>query len=274
MTEPIGERSIFRVHGTSRVPDTDRVALEEPLEIRLGYQENGQDIRKSISVTMRTPGHDRELAAGFLCTEGILRSPAEILAIRACAQPNTVRVDIREGVDLDLGRLQRHFYSSSSCGVCGKSSLDSVTVKGLAPFSQTGPTFEASLLHRIPERVRQAQAVFAQTGGLHAAALFEAGGELVSVFEDIGRHNAVDKIVGERFLAERLPLSNHLLFVSGRASFELVQKACVAGICCLAAVGAPSSLAVDLAKRFHMTLIGFLRDDRFNIYHGEGRVKV
>ncbi len=268
------ERSIHRVRGAALSEDQDRIVLEEPLEIRLGYHEAGRDVRKSISVTMRTPGKDRELAVGFLFTEGILRTPADVRAVTPCATPNTIRVDLREGVELDLGRLQRHFYSSSSCGVCGKSSLESLAVPGLRSFGEAGPLFEAKWLHQVPGEVRRAQAVFDQTGGIHAAALFTSHGELVSVFEDVGRHNAVDKLIGERFLANALPLSDHLLFVSGRASFELMQKACVAGIRCLIAVGAPSSLAVDLAKRFDMTLIGFLREDRFNVYHGQWRVRI
>jgi len=264
----ITERPILRVRGTDRVEDNDCVVLEEPLEIRLGVGEK----RHSVSVTMRTPGKDRELAVGFLFTEGILKSKADVRDVTFCTQPNTVRVDVAPGTQLDLKRLERHFYSTSSCGVCGKSSLDSVAVTGLAPLASDKPLFHSSFLHSVPDQVRRAQAAFDRTGGIHAAALFDSSGRLLSVFEDVGRHNAVDKLIGDKFLAGKTPLSEHLLFLSGRASFELVQKALVAGIPVIASVGAPSSLAVDLARRFGQTLLGFLREDRFNIYHGEWRV--
>lgn len=264
----ISERPITRVRGAARSEETDCLVLEEPLEIRLGLGEK----RKSVSITMRTPGRDRELAVGFLFTEGILKTPADVREVTSCAQPNTIRVDVREGAELDLKRLERNFYTTSSCGVCGKSSLESVSVSGLKALGNQGPVFSSSFLHAVPDRVRQAQAAFDKTGGIHAAGLFDKLGRLISVFEDVGRHNAVDKLIGDRFLANALPLSDCLLFLSGRASFELVQKALVAGIPCIAAVGAPSALAVDLAARFDQTLIGFLREDRFNVYHGIWRV--
>ncbi len=267
------ERPVRKVRGTAFAEESDRLVVEEPLEIRLGLIEAGRPVRRSISITMRTPGRDRELAVGFLFTEGILTSPSDVLSVAACAQPNTIRVDIADGVDLDLGRLQRHFYSSSSCGVCGKTSLESIAVSGLRPLGRSGPVVQSATLHSLPDHVRKTQTVFDRTGGIHAAALFDASGKLLSVFEDVGRHNAVDKLIGEQFLAGALPLSDHVLFLSGRASFELVQKALVAGIGCVAAVGAPSSLAVDLAERFEMTLVGFLREERFNVYCGEWRLQ-
>ncbi len=264
----ITERPIVRLRGAGRTEDNDCVVIEEPLEIRLGIGEK----RHSVSITMRTPGKDRELAVGFLFTEGILKSRSDVKDVSFCTQPNTIRVDVAPGTEPDLKRLERHFYSTSSCGVCGKTSLDAISVAGLKPLASDKPGFHSSFLHSVPDQVRRAQAAFDRTGGIHAAALFDSSGRMISVFEDVGRHNAVDKLIGDRFLAAATPLSEHLLFLSGRASFELVQKALVAGIPVIAAVGAPSSLAVDLARRFGQTLIGFLREDRFNVYHGDWRV--
>lgn len=248
----------------------DLLAVEEPLEIRLGHV--GRRDQRVVSVTMRTPGHDTELAAGFLFTEGILADPRQILTIRPCCSNRVVRVALRPEVEVDLKRLDRHFYTASSCGVCGKTSLEAVRVQ-VAQRSPSGrPQLDGAMIHRLPERLRAAQAVFDRTGGLHAAALFDPSGTLLALREDVGRHNAVDKLIGAEFLAGRVPLVDRLLLVSGRASFELVQKAAVAGIPVLAAVGAPSSLAVELAQDQGMTVLGFVRHDRFNVYSGSERL--
>src|SRR5688572_10383574 len=236
---------------------------------------------------MRTPGEDAELAAGFLFSEGIITSPDQIRQIRHCGlkiqkgntaldratalNSNTIRVDLNEGVDIDFKRLERHFYTTSSCGVCGKSSIEALHTNA-NKLTQNDLRIDSDLINSLPERLRASQDVFAQTGGLHASALFTADGELKIVREDVGRHNALDKVIGAKFLASNLPLSDKILLVSGRASFELEQKALMAGIPIMAAVGAPSSLAVELAEEFGMTLVGFVRDESFNVYTGAGRV--
>ena len=257
----------------------DSVAVEEPLEIRLGYSTPGGRALASLSITMRTPGDDAALAAGFLYTESIVRGAADIAAIEPCGPPapdsgnrNVIRVELDTGVPVDLGRLKRHFYTTSSCGVCGKASLDALRVTGLAPLADGEPLFPEAVLTAMPEKLRAAQTTFDETGGLHAAGAFDVSGNLLAVAEDVGRHNAVDKLVGHLLLEERLPAAGLGLIVSGRASFELVQKALVAGMPLLAAVSAPSSLAVDLAREFNMTLVGFLRGENFNIYSGESRL--
>jgi FdhD protein len=253
----------------------DVLAVEEPLEIRLHAEAAGQPVRRTVSVTMRTPGHDLELAAGFLFTEGIVRARADIADIAQCggAAGNIVRVALARGADVDLTRLQRHFYTTSSCGVCGKTSIEALRTTSRYPLRPGEPVFDASLVHRLPRALRAAQAVFDRTGGLHASALFDAAGGLHSLREDVGRHNALDKVIGAELLAGRLPASERVLVVSGRASFELVQKAVMAGIPVLVAVGAPSSLAVELAARAGMTLVGFARDERFNVYAGGERLR-
>ncbi len=257
----------------------DHVAVEEPLEIRLGYATPDGRAHKAVSITMRTPGNDRELAAGFLFTESIVGRADDILAIDHCGPPspatgyrNVIRVELAAHVDADLGRLQRHFYTTSSCGVCGKTSLDALHARGLSTFGEDPGRFRESVLLSIPGKLRAGQEAFAQTGGLHAAAAFDVGGQVTAVMEDVGRHNAVDKLVGHLLLDRGLPSDDLGLMVSGRASFELVQKALVAGFPLLAAVSAPSSLAVSLAREFNMTLVGFLRDDTFNVYAGAGRL--
>jgi FdhD protein len=258
----------------------DRVAIEEPLEIRLDYVVDGKREARSISITMRTPGDDESLAVGFLLSEGILRQPGDVQLVRSCGPAgnplrtqNVVRVVLAEGVSVDMKRLERHFYTTSSCGVCGKTSLEALATGNLAPLTERSPQFAAAAIRQLPERLRAAQAVFDQTGGLHAAALFSPAGELLAIREDVGRHNAVDKLIGAEFRAGRVPLTGRGMLVSGRASFELAQKALMGGIPLLAAVGAPSSLAVELAKRFNMTLIGFLREGRFNVYSGRDRIE-
>jgi FdhD protein len=258
--------------GSTVLPDV--LAVEEPLEVRLGHDANGRRVHAPVSVTMRTPGHDHELAVGFLFTEGIVVAREEVAGVRSCGTGNVVRVDLAAGIAADTARLQRHFYTSSSCGVCGKASLEAVKVCVRHRLAGGRPVVDAAVIRRLPDALRSAQTVFDRTGGLHAAAAFNAAGELLCLREDVGRHNALDKLIGARFLAGDTPLSEDVLLVSGRASFELVQKAVVAGIPVLAAVGAPSSLAVSLAREHGLTVIGFVRGDRFNVYTGAERVRL
>jgi FdhD protein len=253
--------------------------VEEPLEIRLAFSTPDGRATRSISITMRTPGNDRELAAGFLFGESIVREASDILSIEFCGSPapdsgnrNVVRVELAPDVEVDLGRLQRHFYTTSSCGVCGKTSLDALRVIGVEPLSGSPASFGAALLTSIPQKLRSAQTTFDETGGLHAAAAFDSAGTLIVTMEDVGRHNAVDKVIGYLLLQGGLPGAKLGLMVSGRASFELTQKALVAGMPLLAAVSAPSSLAVQLASEFDLTLVGFLRGETFNIYSGQHRI--
>ena len=263
---------VTKVRGNLRESTEDSVAIEEPLEIRLGYEDAGQRQTRSVSITMRTPGDDEDLATGFLFTESIIQSPDDIAIIKPCTGDNTIRVELEDGVDVDLDRLQRHFYTSSSCGVCGKSSLDALRATGLEPMTAIPAQFSRDVLVDTPGRLRAMQETFTETGGLHAAAAFGSDGELLVVREDVGRHNAVDKVIGALLRASRLPARDLGLMVSGRASFELMQKATVAGMPLLAAVSAPSSLAVELAREFNVTLVGFLRGDTFNVYAGEERI--
>jgi len=236
--------------------ETDAVAVEAPLEIRVGGE--------PLAITMRTPGHDEELALGFCVSEGI---PATAAALPADLAANTVEV---EAADFDRARVQRSFYTSSSCGVCGKGALEAVAVD--APHIGSRLAVAAAVVASLPDRLRAAQPAFDATGGLHATGLFDAAGELLCIREDVGRHNAMDKVVGWAFLAGRLPLGEAILCVSGRLSFELVQKAAVAGCPVLVAVGAPSSLAVELARDRGITLCGFVRDGRVNVYSEPWRV--
>jgi FdhD protein len=253
---------------------SDILAVEEPLEIRLGIGNQ----HRAVSITMRTPGADRELAAGFLFTEGILESPDQIKAVKHCGKfpnnQNTIRVDLAETVEIDFKRLERNFYTTSSCGVCGKSSLEALTVAGAKEILQTGSRkIPAAIIHQLSGTLRNNQTVFAETGGLHAAALFDFAGNLIDLREDVGRHNAVDKLIGGQFLKGSLPLAENILFLSGRASFELAQKAVMAQIPVVCAVGAPSSLAVEAAREFGLTLLGFVRENRFNVYSGGERIE-
>jgi len=270
---------LSKIDGNSAKSVDDQVAVEEPLEIRLGYSTPDGRTASSVSITMRTPGFDAELATGFLFSESIIQNAGDILKVEHCgpAAPdsgnhNIVRVDLAPNVAVDLGRLQRHFYTTSSCGVCGKSSLDALRVTGARPLSDNHAKFSKASLIALPDALRARQQTFEQTGGLHAAAAFDSQGEILVVHEDVGRHNAVDKVVGTLLARDLLPASELGLMVSGRASFELMQKTLIAGIPLLAAVSAPSSLAVQLANEFDVSLVGFLRGATFNIYSGGERI--
>ncbi len=240
----------------------DQVAREEPLEIRIGG--------KSIAITMRTPGNDRELAAGFLLAEGVVTRPDQIIEIAHCLSGDTsnngnvLNVFLSPHVEFDLQKLTRHTFASSSCGVCGKATIESLR-HTFSPVKDIG-NFDLDLLAKLPDRMREAQSGFAQTGGLHAAALFSLEGRLVVLYEDVGRHNAVDKVLGHALMEGKLPLQEHIMLVSGRTSFEMVQKAWAGGISLLASISAPSSLAVELAKEANIALVGFLRGNTFNLY--------
>jgi FdhD protein len=259
--------------GRARIrPDT--LATEEPMELRL----ISGTLKQTVAVTMRTPGADFELAAGFLYGEGIVSTPDDIAKISYCVDAdvdaaqryNIVNVELC-GHDHDLRSLQRHFYTTSACGVCGKESLEQLELRG-CPVIPPGPEVAPETIYSLPEKLRGAQGLFEATGGLHAAALFDAEGNLLALREDVGRHNATDKLVGWALLEGRLPLSEHIVMVSGRSSFEIMQKCLAAGVPIVCAVSAPSSLAVDVARRFDMTLVGFLRGNRFNVYSGGERV--
>jgi len=270
---------ISRVEGKQNLAKSDTIAVEEPLEIQLSSRTAAGSAARSISITMRTPGDDADLALGFLLTEGIIQSAEQVVAVtrhgEAAADSglqNIIRVELRPDVEIDLASLERHFYTTSSCGVCGKASLEALRVAGQHSLAAHDRQFSCAVITSMPEQVMAQQRVFATTGGLHAAAIFDSRGEIVVVKEDVGRHNATDKAIGALLQSGSLPANAFGLLVSGRASFELLQKALVAGIPLLVAVGAPSSLAVQTAKEFDMTLIGFLRDGKFNIYAGPDRI--
>jgi FdhD protein len=262
----------------------NQLAIEEPLEIRLEYWANGEFLQKSISITMRSPGHDFELATGFLFTEGIIQRFDEIKQIRHCGPAvegqdyqNIVRVELQPHVVLNTTTMERNFYTTSSCGVCGKTSIEALRVNnpfGLEIRNHLEPGLRREVLLVLPDRMQSAQRVFQLTGGCHASGLFDIDGNLLCLREDVGRHNALDKVVGWALRNRYIPLYDHVVLVSGRASFELMQKASIGGIPLLAAVGAPSSLAVQFAQEFDMTLIGFLNSHGFTIYHDPGRIQV
>ena len=289
--EPALRTTVEKVAGLTSQQVLDSLAIEEPLEIQLTYGPSNSRQTRSISVTMRTPGNDFDLAAGFLMTEGVIRdandieqityagessregapSPQAMDGLKLSSKQNIVRVDLAAEVEVNLGSLQRNFYTTSSCGICGKASL--LALRTVCPPRATNNfRVDAQLLYRLPERLRASQGVFDRTGGLHGAGLFDSAGNLLALREDVGRHNAVDKLIGSEFLADRTPLRNRLLLLSGRASFELLQKALMGGFPMVASVGAPSSLAVQVAKEFDITLVGFLREGHFNIYHGSGNI--
>lgn len=253
---------------------TDQLAVEEPLEIRLAYRDPRKGpTHKSVSITMRTPGDDLALALGFLHSESIIKSMAEVQSLEQTSD-NVVRVALVDHASFDMQRLERHFYTTSSCGVCGKSSLESLSMAGFNALEDSGFRVYLQTLHQLSGRLASKQTLFRLTGGNHATALFDQQGNIALVTEDIGRHNAMDKLVGQLLQAQHLPLQQHGIMVSGRASFELMQKALAASCPVVVAVGAPSSLAVELAQEYNMTLVGFLSDKGFNIYHGSFRILV
>jgi len=290
----VSEVDVTKFRGTTSITSNDHLATEEPLEIQLIYGPSDDRKTKSIAVTMRTPGHDVDLAIGFLLTEGVVRDIDHVVRVMTSApqlegapyardldhtkperllkeRVNIVRVELDESVHVTLGNLERNFYTTSSCGICGKASL--LALRTVCPPKRVNSfSINLDVLYDLPERLRKHQEVFSLTGGLHGAGLFDHDGNLLAVREDVGRHNAVDKLVGSEFRADRAPLRNALLLLSGRASFELLQKALMAGIPMVAAVGAPSSMAVQVAKEFDISLVGFLRQNQFNIYHGAERI--
>jgi FdhD protein len=282
-TEPPPQvtRRVLRVRDGDWLPADDTLAAEEPLEIRLLWETADGPIRKSIAITMRTPGDDFELAIGFLRGEGVIVTREDFVDVSYCLDEdvvarqqafNVVTVTLRPGLSFDAARLERNFYTTSSCGICGKAALDALEIHGCVPLP-AGPSVSAGMLRGLPATLRQSQALFGQTGGLHAAGLFDLDGRLLGLREDVGRHNALDKLLGEQLIAGHAALPERVLLLSGRASFELLQKALAAQLPIVAAVGAPSSLAVQLAESFNITLLGFTRADGFNIYTGAERVR-
>ncbi len=269
MTASTQSVSITRFSATKSQRQDDLLSVEEPLEISVRY---GLALEiKNLSVTMRTPGHDEELALGFLMSEGIIVNYKQVIGA-VQEDDNRISVILHEDTPFDPAKFERHIYTTSSCGICAKSSIEAVRVESILPEIDQNWSVEAPTLYRLPELLRERQADFDSTGGLHAAALFTQVGEFLSLREDVGRHNALDKLIGHALQTEAYPLRNQILLLSGRASFELIQKAALAGISFVAAVGAPSTLAVQLAQEMKLTLIGFLKADRFNIYTGEKRV--
>ncbi|WP_294328489.1 formate dehydrogenase accessory sulfurtransferase FdhD [uncultured Chryseobacterium sp.] len=265
---------IVKVKENKNFPYTDDISVEEPLEIRISYGSKGQRVSKNISVTMRTPGNDSELAAGFLFTEGIISGYHQIRNIKhspgGCSRnrDNIIEVELTEDFVPQLNHADRNFYTTSSCGVCGKGSIESIkTVSTFQHIEREQYTLLFEVLYQLSGNLQSFQNNFSATGGIHASGIFDFEGHLLALREDVGRHNALDKLIGHALFTGQLPLKDKILVLSGRASFELIQKAAMAGISMVAAIGAPSSLAVDLAKEFDMTLLGFLRDNRFNIYN-------
>ena len=249
----------------------DVVVVEEPLEIQLSFVNSGRRVVRSVSITMRTPGQDNELAVGFLYTEGILENPADVEEVCEL-ENNKICVVLRDAIKVDFNQLSRHFYTSSSCGVCGKTSLEALKMGNAQPFKGATPILEQDFICKMPTLLRKHQQTFAKTGGLHAAALFNTSGKIQLSNEDVGRHNAVDKVAGSILLDSSLDPAESILMVSGRTSYEILQKSIRAGIPFVAAVGAPSSLAVELANVFNVTLLGFLSEQRFNVYSAPERV--
>jgi FdhD protein len=275
----LSSKMIWKIEANSRKEQSDFLAVEEPLEIRIAYGQASARKQETLAVTMRTPGHDPDLALGFLFTEGIISASADVVAIRYTGeqweedmQYNSLLIELAPQAPFDPQQLSRHFYTASSCGVCGKGAIELVKTHTCYFPIKDRPRIGAAELGLLPERLREAQAVFSATGGIHAAGLFDAQGGLLALREDVGRHNALDKLIGWALREGHIPLRDDALMVSGRASFELVQKALMAGIPILAAVGAPSSLAVELAEANGMTLIGFLKESSFNVYSGVERI--
>jgi FdhD protein len=250
----------------------DELSAEEPLEIRVRFHRGPHQVERVVSITMRTPGREQELALGFLVTEGVLPDLGYLESVAVDPdEPNRVIVTLTQPIELE--RLQRNFYTTSSCGICGKASLAAVAMHRVVRLPADLPAIPVDLLYSLPERLAQAQPTFRLTGGLHGAALFNVDGDVIAACEDVGRHNAVDKLIGLRLLAGQVDFSEFVLALSGRAAFELVQKSLMAGIPVVAAVGAPSSLAVELARTYDQTLVGFLRGRRFNVYSGRNRIR-
>lgn len=269
----IVSKKIIKVLGDDFVEHMDNIAVEEPLQISISILKTEFPItNKNISITMRTPGHDQDLAIGFLFTEGIIQASDQIK--RVALDENSINVQLNNSENIDIGKLERHFYTSSSCGVCGKASIEAIKTICSLPPSPADFQIDKNLIKSFPGILKQEQNIFNNTGGIHAAALFNVNGELIIMREDVGRHNALDKIIGHLVTQDLLPLDQHLLFLSGRASFELIQKAAMAGIHFIMAVGAPSSLAVEMALEHDITLIGFLNETRYNIYTGPKRIKI
>jgi FdhD protein len=270
---------VIKITEDDNAKTTDALAIEEPLEIRLEYGLPEARKVQNVSVTMRTPGNDAELALGFLFTEGIIKQASDINLAEHCFiactenKENVIQVSLKDNLLPNLNNAERNFYTTSSCGVCGKASINAIRiVSSFVEKELIGNQVSADVLYQLPVILQKHQEVFADTGGLHASALFNSIGELLLVREDVGRHNALDKLIGAALNKNMLPLDQHILLLSGRASFELVQKAAMAGINIIAAVGAPSSLAVQLAEEFNITLVGFLRGRRFNIYTEPNRI--
>jgi FdhD protein len=266
--QPIRVAAIDAIDGDSRIERNDYVVVEEPLAIRVGVRDTEEST--SLAITMRTPGHDEELAAGLVFTEGLVHHRSDIREIEARPHLNEVIVRLDGSVKVDDERLRRNLYMSSSCGVCGKATIEALFSTGQERLT-TDATFSRELIHKLPEATRAAQSTFEHTGALHAATLFDCSGRLRIIREDVGRHNALDKIIGAEFLAGR-SMESSVVMLSGRVGFELVQKCVVARVPVMAAVGAPSSLAIETARRFNVTLLGFVRDNRFNIYTGSERI--
>ena len=274
--------SLLRVSKNSRTDEQDLVVVEEPLEIRVAFGPAEQRSIRSLAITMRTPGHDFELVTGFLLAESVITSISDIDSIRHCSggagasqeseAGNVVRVELAPDIDVNFKALERHSFTSSSCGVCGKTSIEAVRSMLCQSVAEGGPEFNSQLICSLPATLDNAQAIFTRTGGLHATGIFTQKGELLLAREDVGRHNAMDKVFGAALYKGWLPLSEHIVLVSGRVSFEIVQKALMAGVSVLVAIGAPSSLAVDLAKEFGLTLIGFVSESSFNVYSGKRRL--
>ena len=263
--------SVTRVNGVCVNGVPDDISVEEPLQMSVGWEDEQGFHSRTVAITMRTPGEDKNLVAGFLFTEGMIASAGDVKSINAEGR-NAVTVILNRGVHLDTTQLDRHSYISSSCGACGKRSIAAVRVARRHEVQHGRPVLAPHIIHTLPKALRCAQAEFSLTGGIHASALFDADGKLISLREDVGRHNALDKLIGAELMAGNIPLSDRILLVSGRISFELVQKAAIAGIPIIVAVGAPSSLAVELAAECGMTLLGFVRDNRFNIYNDCERI--
>lgn len=278
---PIREVQILKYRDGKFSQRSDDLAAEEPLEIQLAFGPIGKRLQRSIAVTMRTPGHDFDLIYGLLYTEGIIHRPADVLQMRYVgkqlspeAQENSILVELGPDVHFDEEHLNRHFYTSSSCGICGKASLEMVQIHSPFLLQPNIPRVDPKVLLQLPGLLLSQQSLFGRTGGIHAAGFFSQTGDLLLLREDVGRHNAVDKLLGAALSKRGFPLQNELLLVSGRAGFELVQKAVMAGIPMMAAVGAPSSLAVELAEAHNLTLVGFLRSGGFNVYSGADRIFV